>query len=80
MAEVEDEHAYELELLEELLGEFEPQIVAILQDPSRGIADVIRFWKRTWVRRMREVLDHLEGNDLADEERLGAEGVETPAL
>ncbi|OIW33499.1 hypothetical protein CONLIGDRAFT_180622 [Coniochaeta ligniaria NRRL 30616] len=75
VVEVEDEHAYELRLLEELLLEFEGHLTAILQDPNRGIADVIRFWNRTWVNRMREVLDHLEGNRLTDDERRKAEEI-----
>jgi hypothetical protein len=73
--EIEDEHAYELGLLEELLREFEGQVTAILQDPNRGVSEVIRFWKRTWVSRMREVLARLHSNDLADDEKRAAEEV-----
>ncbi|RYP92826.1 hypothetical protein DL770_000997 [Monosporascus sp. CRB-9-2] len=74
-AEVEDEHAYELALLEELLGEFNGEIIAILQDPDREIADLIAFWEHTWVSRMREVLDRLKSSDLGDDERRGAEEI-----
>ncbi|RYP06294.1 hypothetical protein DL765_009565 [Monosporascus sp. GIB2] len=73
--EVEDGQAYELALLEELLCEFEGELIAILQDADRGIPDLTGFWKRTWVRRMREVLDHLEGSDLTDDERRRAEEI-----
>jgi hypothetical protein len=73
--EIEDEHAYELGLLEELFGEFEGQLTAILQDSNRGVADITRFWKRTWMSRMKEVLDRLHGNDLADDEKRAAEEV-----
>ncbi|RYP45967.1 hypothetical protein DL768_007749 [Monosporascus sp. mg162] len=73
--EVEDEHAYELGLLEELLGEFKEELIAILQDPDRGITDLIGFWKRTWVGRIKEVLDRLKRSDLTDDERRGAEEI-----
>jgi hypothetical protein len=71
--EVENEHAYEMGLLEELMGDFERQIIAIYQDPHQGVSDLIDFWEHTWARRMREVLDSLEGSDLEDEERRKAE-------
>ncbi|KUL82839.1 hypothetical protein ZTR_09219 [Talaromyces verruculosus] len=73
--EVEKEHGYEMEVLEELMGDFERQIIAIYQDPRRGSSDLIDFWGDTWVRRMREVLDRLEGNELGDEERRKAEEI-----
>lgn len=73
--EYEDEHAYELWLLEKLLEEFEQQLSGVLQDPGQGVDDVIRFWKHSWVRRMREVLDELKGNDLTEDEKCGAEKV-----
>ncbi|KAH6628338.1 hypothetical protein F5144DRAFT_578734 [Chaetomium tenue] len=73
--EDEDEHAYEFGLLEKLLGEFEAEVIVILQDSNRGVADIIRFWNRTWVSRMRDVLNHLNGNGLGDDERKGAEEV-----
>lgn len=73
--EIQDEYAYELALLEELLGEFESELVAILQNPEQGLVDLIDFWERTWVGRMTEVLERIEGSDLTDDERRGAEEI-----
>ncbi|KAK8149225.1 hypothetical protein G3M48_007755 [Beauveria asiatica] len=73
--ELEDEKVYDLELLEELLHEFGDELIAILQDPDRGNTDLTNFWKRTWVGRMTEVLDRLEGSDLPDDERRAAEEI-----
>jgi hypothetical protein len=74
-AEMEEEYAYELGLLEELLKEFEGELNAILQDPHQGMGDVIGFWKETWAKRMREVVDGLEGDRLAEDERWRAEEI-----
>ena len=74
-ADVENEHAYELAHLEKLLGEFEGELVTILQDPREEIARLIGFWERTWPRRMQEVLRGLEGSDLGLDERKGAEKI-----
>ncbi|GAM37334.1 hypothetical protein TCE0_023r07174 [Talaromyces pinophilus] len=73
--EVENEHAYEMGLLEELMGDFERQIIAIYQGPRWKVSDLIDFWEHTWARRMREILDRLEGGDLGDEESHKAEEI-----
>lgn len=76
--DVEDfeiEHPYEMELLEELLGDFERQIITIYRDPCHGVSDLVDFWKYTWTRRMREVLNGLEGDSLGYEERRKAEEI-----
>lgn len=73
--EFENEHACELELLEKLICDFERQITAIFHDSDQGVLDLIDFWERTWTRRMREILDCLEGDDLGDEERRKAEEI-----
>jgi len=75
MAELEDEHAFELDLLNELLEEFEGQVMTILQDPKQGVEGVMHFWEGTWVTRMSEVLDRLESDDLADDEKRAAEEI-----
>lgn len=72
-AEVADERKHELACLEELLAEFEDEVIAILQDPDRGIGDVAVFWEHTWVRRTWKAWSCLEGSDLGDEERREAE-------
>lgn len=76
--DVEDfeiEHPYEMKLLEELLGDFERQIITIYRDPCHGVSDFVGFWKYTWTRRMREVLNGLEGDSLGYEERRMAEEI-----
>lgn len=73
--EIEDEHAYELALLEELVGEFEDEITAILQDTDRGIFGVADFWRYRWVDRVREALERLEGDNLSDGEKREAESI-----
>ena len=75
--EMEEEQAYELALLEELLEEFEGQVTTILQnqDQDRMIGDLVRFWKATWVDRMAEVRAHLESIVLSDDERRMAEEI-----
>ncbi|KAM3504735.1 hypothetical protein MY11210_008237 [Beauveria gryllotalpidicola] len=73
--ELQDEQVSNLELLEELLDEFEGELIAILQDPDRKITNLTGFWERTWLGRMTEVLDRLEGSDLSDAERRAAEEI-----
>jgi hypothetical protein len=72
---VEDDQGHNLALLEDLLNEFEENVTSILEDPDKGIDDLINFWERTWVGRMSEVLDRLEGSDLPEDERRGAEEI-----
>ena len=74
-AEVEDEHAYELALLEELLREFEGEIVTAFQDPRQKIGGLVFFWERIWLSRMQGVLLRLKGSDLGMDERRGAEEI-----
>ena len=75
--ELEEEQAYELVLLEELLKEFEGQVTTILQnqDQDRMIGDLVHFWKVTWVDRMAEVRARLESIVLSDDERRRAEEI-----
>ncbi len=75
--EVEEEQAYELALLEELLEEFEAQVTTILQnqDQDQMIGDLVHFWKVTWVHRMAEVRASLESNVLSEDERRRAEEI-----
>jgi hypothetical protein len=71
--EIEDEHAHELEVFEELVHEFEGNVRTILQDTDRAIPGIVDFWKQTWVDRVCETLEYLEGSDLSDGEKLAAE-------
>ncbi|AEO69060.1 792b4b44-d3df-438b-909a-0ff499880675 [Thermothielavioides terrestris] len=73
--EIEDEHAHDLALLEDLLSEFEPELTAILQDRDRGITGLLDFWRHTWANRMTQVEKELCGNQLSDDERRAAEEI-----
>ncbi|ENH75760.1 hypothetical protein FOC1_g10003924 [Fusarium oxysporum f. sp. cubense race 1] len=70
-----DDESHKLALLGDILDEFEENITSILEDPDRGIRDLIDFWEKTWVGRISEVLYRLEGSDLLDDERLAAEEI-----
>ncbi|KAH7219660.1 hypothetical protein DER44DRAFT_761358 [Fusarium oxysporum] len=72
---LEDDESHTLALLGDLLDEFEENITSILEDPDKGIRDLINFWERTWVGRISEVLYRLEGSDLLDDERRAAEEI-----
>ncbi|KAF5574852.1 ankyrin repeat-containing protein [Fusarium pseudoanthophilum] len=71
----EYDESHKLGLLEDLLEEFNGSITSILEDPEQGLRDLIYFWERTWVRRMVEVLNILEGDDLPEDERRRAEEI-----
>jgi hypothetical protein len=73
--EIENEHAYELERLEQLLDEFESEVIEILQDPGRGLDDLKDFWTGTWCDRVREVRADLDRDHLSDAERKRAEEI-----
>jgi hypothetical protein len=73
--EIEDKHGYELALLEELLREFDGELTKVLQDPSISIVHITEFWTHTWVGRMTEVLDKLEGDNLTVDEKREAEEI-----
>lgn len=73
--EFEDEHAYELEVLETLLKEFQSEIMKIAQDSRPGLDELLDFWKNTWKPRMRETREHLDGNNLSDAERQRGEEI-----
>lgn len=70
-----DDQVYELELLEDLINEFEETMTSVLENPDTGTNELIDFWERTWVGRMSEVLDRLEGCDLPEDEKLEAEEI-----
>ncbi len=73
--EIQNEHEYELGLLEELLEELGVQMREILHDSDRGLDDPREFWERTWVSRVTETLRHLDGSDVSDTERQRAEEI-----
>ncbi|CAH0017327.1 unnamed protein product [Clonostachys rhizophaga] len=73
--EIEDKHGYELALLEELMHEFGGKLTNVLQHPSLSIDHIIKFWTHTFVDRMVEVLDKLEGDNLTVDEKREAEEI-----
>ncbi|KAL2129428.1 hypothetical protein VTI74DRAFT_7822 [Chaetomium olivicolor] len=75
MEDVQADHPYEIQLLEELLDEFESQITPILLNPEQGVAELVKFWKNTWADRLIDVRSSLEGSALTDEERRAAEDI-----
>ncbi|KAF5540188.1 ankyrin repeats (3 copies) domain-containing protein [Fusarium phyllophilum] len=62
-------------LLEDLINEFEKTITSLLEDPDIKTYKLMDFWEHTWVGRMSEVLYHLEGSDLTEDEKLVAEEI-----
>ncbi|RKL36650.1 hypothetical protein BFJ72_g8199 [Fusarium proliferatum] len=70
-----DYQGYKLELLEDLINEFEETMTSVLENPDTGTDEIIEFWERAWVGRMSEVLDRLEGCDLPEDEKLAAEEI-----
>jgi hypothetical protein len=73
--EIEEEYAYELALLEELLNEFEPEINGISRDHGKGLAELKEFWRTTWASRIAKIRRRLSGDALSDEERRRGEGI-----
>ncbi|CAG9980464.1 unnamed protein product [Clonostachys byssicola] len=73
--EIEEKHGYELALLEELMHEFSGKLTKVLKDPSLSIDHITKFWTHTWVDRMTEVLDKLEGDNLTVDEKREAEEI-----
>lgn len=73
--EIHSEHAECLDLLEELLEEFEGQVDVIFSSrpANQRLPDIVNFWKFTWIKRMKGVLEQLEGNSLSEEEKARAE-------
>ncbi|KAK2758044.1 hypothetical protein FQN54_004450 [Arachnomyces sp. PD_36] len=71
---IDYDHSYKRELLEELLVEFEEELIPMIEDPDRGYTDLDNFWNQTWVNRMKEVYKIL-GRKLTDEEMRGAEEI-----
>ncbi|KAI1061267.1 hypothetical protein LB506_011591, partial [Fusarium annulatum] len=70
-----DDQGYKLELLEDLINEFEETMTSLLENPDTGTDELIEFWERVWVGRMSEVLDRLEGCDLPEDEKLAPEEI-----
>ncbi|RYP03007.1 hypothetical protein DL765_010632 [Monosporascus sp. GIB2] len=74
--EIEQEQVALLEVLEDLVEEFEGKVMDILeQETTETIAALGEFWTGYWCDRMEEVLDDLNGATISDEERLAAESI-----
>jgi hypothetical protein len=73
--EVEAEHGHELALLEEISAELEEKIKVIFEAAGQQTAELLKFWEETFLARMKEVRDRMEGSDLTEEERRRAEQI-----
>ncbi len=59
IAEIQNEYAELLELLESLIEEFETNALETFDAATDGLDSMIAFWNSYWVRRMNEVLSEL---------------------
>ncbi|RYP90381.1 hypothetical protein DL770_003528 [Monosporascus sp. CRB-9-2] len=74
--EIEEEQAALLEILEDLVEEFEEKVINILeQETTETLAALGEFWTGYWCDRMEGVLDDLNGAMISDEDRLAAERI-----
>ncbi|KAF5713071.1 ankyrin repeat-containing protein [Fusarium mundagurra] len=73
--DLEDNQGYKMALLEDLINEFEKTITSLLEDPDIETHRLMDFWEQTWVGRMSDVLDHLEGSALTEDEKRAAEEI-----
>ncbi|KAK7742167.1 hypothetical protein SLS62_010819 [Diatrype stigma] len=75
--EIEEEQATVLEILEDLVLEFEGEIGGILERETTEavLAALGDFWTGYWHDRMDEVLRELDGCTLLAEEKAGAERI-----
>lgn len=74
--DIEEEQAALLDILEDLVEDFQDRVTRILeQDDADIIGDIKQFWTGYWRDRMEDVLSKLDGDDLSDEEKRGAEGI-----
>ncbi|KKO98174.1 hypothetical protein THAR02_09718 [Trichoderma harzianum] len=69
IAEIQDEYAELLELLESLIEEFETHAFEVFDEATDRLGSMITFWNGYWVQRMNEVLYELS---TAGEERKAA--------
>lgn len=72
---VNEEQAPLLELLENLVEEFEEKAVEFMKADSSGHSLFPQFWTLCWKLRIEEELEKLEGKELTDAERRGAEEI-----
>ncbi|ETS76204.1 hypothetical protein PFICI_11591 [Pestalotiopsis fici W106-1] len=70
-----EEQAKHLELHEELVAEFEEKAREFLERRTDNGTDFPNFWSSYWIDRIQEVLESLDGDELTDEERRGAEEI-----
>lgn len=73
--DVNEEQAPLLELLENLVEEFEEKAVGFMKADSSGHSLFPQFWTLCWRLRIEEELEKLEGKELTDAERHGAEEI-----
>lgn len=74
--EMEEEHAVLLGILEDLVEEFEDKITGILEQGTANMLTMLaEFWTGYWDHRMSGVRRELDGHDISQEERIGAEKI-----
>ncbi|RYO81601.1 hypothetical protein DL766_000834 [Monosporascus sp. MC13-8B] len=74
--EIEEEQAALLEILGDLVAEFEGRVMDILeQESTETLAALVEFWTGYWCDRIKEVLEDLNSAMISDEERLAAERI-----
>lgn len=72
---INEEQASLLELHEELVAEFENKALLFIKDEPDGRPHFPEFWSSHWIVRIKEVLEKLDGQELTDAERRGAEEI-----
>lgn len=73
--EIREEEAPMLDLLEELLEEFQSRVDMLSAQASNGPYDFIAFLEGYWSHRMKEVPEDIDGDDVCEEERRAAEEI-----
>lgn len=64
-----------LDLLEELLEEFQSRVDVLSAQASNGPHDFIAFLEGYWSHRMKEVIEDIDGDYVCEEERRAAEEI-----
>ena len=72
--DIQEDQAFLLEILEHLVLDFEDKVTEILERESVDtLAALAEFWTGYWCERIGEVLNELDGCEIAPDEKAGAE-------
>lgn len=72
---INEEQASLLEVHDQLVTEFEKEAPKFIKIRSDGRQLFPKFWTTCWIARIKEVLEKLDGDELSDAERQGAEEI-----